>query len=228
MGLATLGGIPMHVDPDSVSWTFDMKIVEHKTMGGKVIQVFGTEMGDMTVSGKFGNADRRKGEDAAWEAQERMFAQVKAWSKGDAATFKPVPLRFLYPSKKWDFKVFIKAFAADSGYFEYNNTNTNPGWRMTLFVVHDATGVVVKGIADIYLSRLMNGVGWHQTKYNGPNEDDVTKLLKGAGVDDIYHYLADPVINNTAGAAGAPPSDSPTATPPHVATGPGGTGGVTP
>lgn len=192
----------MHVDPDSVRWTFDMKVSEHKTLGGKVIQVFGTELGDMVVSGKFGRPSTKKGENAAWEAQDRFITQVLAWVDVDAETLNSKPLRFLYPSKKWDFKVYIKGFRSEQGSFEHNIDNINPGWVMTLFIQEDSTGVVVKGIKDMYLSRLMNGVGWKQTKYNGPSQDLVEQRLFPFG-GSVYDYLADPIVNPT-GQMGAP------------------------
>ena len=54
MGNAVLNGIPFRIDPSSISWPFTVKTSSNKTIGGKVLQVFGTQLGDMTVAGTFG------------------------------------------------------------------------------------------------------------------------------------------------------------------------------
>lgn len=201
MGLASLGGLPLVVDPTSVQWTFRMKTAEHVTLGGKVIQVYGTDLGDMTVSGVFGRGDARLGETASWEAMERFRVQVEAWATSDANSAHGAPLRFLYPSRKWDFKVHVKAYTSGGGEFEHSNGNINPRWTLTLFIVEDSTNRVVKGIQDMYLSRLMNGIGWKQTKYNGPNQAEVDRILQPYG-GEVGTYLQSGLTGNTQGQAG--------------------------
>lgn len=200
MGIAMLGGIPLPIDPSSVSWDFAMKIAEHQTLGGKVIQVFGTDLGDMTVSGTFGNGIRAKGDTAGWEAQERFRLQVVSWTQKDIATHAPIPLRFLYPPKRWDFQVHVKAFSDGSGRIEQAADIFNPGYSLTLFIVEDSTRKVVKGIRDLYLSRLMNGVGWKQTKYNGPDQKDVDAKLAAYGGDAGAYLKAQYFAASAAGA----------------------------
>lgn len=173
MALATLGGYPLPVDPDSVAWTFRMKTAEIITLSGKVIQVYGTDLGDMSVAGSFGKD--------GWEARDRFTARVQAWTNADANALHPTPLRFVMPSKGWDFRVHVKAYTADGGEFEHSNENFNPRWGLVLFIVEDSTRKVAKGIQDLYLSRLMNGIGWHQTEYNGPTQEAVDAKLAPYG-----------------------------------------------
>lgn len=207
MALATLGGIPMRIDPNSIGWSFQMKIAEHSTVGGKVIQVFGTDLGDMTISGVLGFGDRSKGDTAGWEDMERFRARVQGWADNATRQLHPAPVRFLYPSKKWDFNVYVKAFGGvGGGPIEHSNVNYNPAFTLTLFVAEDATGVVVKGIQDRYISRLMSGIGWKQTKYNGPTQQQVDQTLApyhGSVADYIHQQFLDAVNpNNTTGAMG--------------------------
>lgn len=180
MALATLGGYPLPVDPDSVAWTFRMKTAEMVTFGGKVIQVYGTDLGDMSVAGSFGKG--------GWEARDRFTARVQAWALSDANSLHPTPLRFTMPSKGWDFRVHVKAYTADGGEFEHSNENFNPRWGLVLFIVEDSTRKVAKGVQDLYISRLMNGIGWKQTQYNGPDQQAVDKLLSPHG-GSVAEYL---------------------------------------
>jgi hypothetical protein len=181
MALATLGGVALPVDPETVAWTFKMKTAQIITVGGKVIQVYGTDLGDMSVSGSFGVG--------GWSARDRFTAQVNKWVTADTTTLHPKPLRFFMPSKGWDFRVFVKAYTAEGGEFEHSNENFAPRYGLLLFIVEDATMKVVKGIKDAYISRLMNGIGWKQSEYNGPTQDEVDAKLSPYG-GDFSKYLA--------------------------------------
>lgn len=194
MALATLGGYPLPVDPDTVQWTFRMKTAEMVTLGGKVIQVYGTDLGDMSVSGSFGRG--------GWEARDRFTDRVKGWANADANSLHPIPLRFVMPSKGWDFRVHLKAYTADSGgEFEHSNENFAPRWALVLFIVEDSTRNVVKGIRDLYISRLMSGIGWKQTKYNGPDQSEVDSRLSPYG-NSFKDYLTAKVSEAADGGGG--------------------------
>lgn len=165
MGIASLDGIPFRIDPRSVTWDFKMKVCEAETLGGKVIQVIGTELGDMVVKGVFGYGDRSKGDTMGWEDQERFYQRLSAYTRQEARDRDPMPVRFLYPPSNWDFTVYVKRLDDP---IRLANEIFNPEWTLTLFLVRDNTGVVVSGIKDLYIQRLMAGIGWGQTVYNGP------------------------------------------------------------
>lgn len=168
---ATLGGIPFRINPNSVRWAFDMKVAQYETVGGRVVQIFGSDIGDMTVDGEFGNGDKSKGDQEGWEEQTRFAHQVRAWAEQAQRNGKP--LQFVYSPKGWNFSVYVKAFSNPDGGMsvQYDNKTFNPKWRLTLFMVEDHSNVVLKGIQDEFIGRLMNGVGWKQTEYNGPLVD---------------------------------------------------------
>lgn len=164
---ATIGGVPLRINPHSVKWTFEMKVQQYETVGGRVVQIYGTEMGDMTVQGQFGNGDIAKGDMEGWQEQARFAEQVKAWAEGAQKNGRP--LRFLFPAKKWDFQVYIKAYSSpDGNSVNLSNGIFNPKWTLTLFIVEDATGTVVGNIKDTFIDRLMHGIGWKRTAFNGP------------------------------------------------------------
>lgn len=183
MALASLGGLTFPIEPSAVSWAYQMKTAMQRTRGGSVVQVLGVNLGDMTVSGTFGNGVRTRGDTEGWQAQERFRKQIQEWTEEAVATSGSKPLRFLFPHYGWDFQVFIKGFtSADGDSVHHSDEIINPQWTLTLFVVADSTGVVVKGIKDAYLARLMTGVGWRQSQYNGPSANQVATTLKGQSV----------------------------------------------
>jgi Transglycosylase SLT domain len=199
MGVAQLGGLPFRIDPDSVAWSFSMKVARRKTVGGNVVQVYGTDLGDMTVSGAFGFGDRSRGDQSGWEDQERFRRRVEAWVDDSISTSGARPLRFLYPPRRWDFQVLVRGYTGPAGpAVSHENAEFNPKWTLTLFVVEDSTRRVVAGIRDLYLSRLMDGVGWKQTTYNGPlSQAEVDKTLAPYG-GDLRGYLIEQ-FNQAAG-----------------------------
>lgn len=187
-GMATLGGKPFLIDPSQVQWDFAVKAAEKMTVGGKVVQVFGTKLGDMVVSGSFGFGDRAAGDEAGWEYQSRYLGQVQRWAA--QSVNNGAPLRFTFTPRGWDFHVYIKAYSGRQGpAVGLTPTEFNPAWTLTFFIVEDNTGVIVKATRDIYISRLLNGVGWKQTKYNGPKQEEVDALLSPYG-GDIGGYIA--------------------------------------
>lgn len=183
MPFMSLDGVRLWVNPDDIRWNFKMKVVDHKTMGGKVIQVLGTTLSDLTISGAFGRGDRAKGETEAWESEIRFRRQVEKWADRAVHTDNTDPMRFIYPPQKWDFQVFIRSVSGT----DWSVENINPRWQLVLFPVDDRAQRVVKGIKDLYLKRLLEGVGWKQTEYNGPTQMEVEEELSGRSVEE---YIA--------------------------------------
>lgn len=190
MASATLGNILLDFDPDEVTWDFRIKAAVQSTIGGRVIQVFGTELGDMTVRGQFGNGNRGAGDTAGWEAAERFMAEIIELAKATAADPDVTPVRFRVPSMDWGFNVHVKnivplTHTVNSPAMEYN---------LTLFIVEDITQTVSKGITDKYIERLMKGIGWEQTEYNGPTVDQLDELLSPYG-GSVRGYMEGQVIS---------------------------------
>jgi len=167
-----LDGVPLKVNPDDIRWNFKMKTTDSKTMGGKVIQVLGTRLDDLTIQGQF-SPDRAKGDTEAWQSQIRFRAQVEKWADRAANTENTNPLRFTYPPRNWEFKVYIKSISG----IDWAIDAIAPRWTMVLFPMDDRATAIVKGIKDLYLKRLTEGVGWKQTEYNGPTQTEVDNML---------------------------------------------------
>lgn len=189
MATATLGDIPFVFDPDAVTWNFRMRASTQSTIGGRVIQVFGTDLGDMTVTAQLGAGDSTLGEREGWQAAERMMSRIKALAKATEEDRKARPVRFRVPSMNWGFLVYVKNVD--------NVTHTvdtiSPSINLTLFIVEDITKTVTSGITDKYIERLMKGIGWAQSEYNGPTADEVDELLAPYG-GSVTGYMQGQVV----------------------------------
>lgn len=182
--LATLGGIPLWTNPDEVRWNFTMRTVDRSTMGGKVIQVLGTTLSDLTIKGAFGKGDPRYDGGEGWRSQLRFREQVRAWADQAINQHSPKPIVFTYAPRNWRFNVFVKSVSRVS----LTEEEINPKWELVLFPLEEGTRDVVRGIKDLYIKRLMNGVGWKQTDYNGPTQREVDDLLAPAQ-GSVHEYL---------------------------------------
>lgn len=192
---ASLAGVAFRVDPTSASWDYTVKTSETSTIGGIVIQVLGAELGDMTVQGMFGSEhhDQRGNVVGGWREQEDFLGHVKGLAQSQINPSAGA-VRFLYPEKGWDYIVVVKGYS-EIGSAEAvvaANENFNPTWQLRLFIVEDNSPVkTVQNAAMLqYINRLAAGLGWQQTKYNGPVTDaDVQSFLAGKGVPDVATLL---------------------------------------
>ena len=186
--LPTLDGEPLRINAEDIRWNFSMKTFDTKTMGGKVIQILGVTLSDITLRGHFGPGRRDLGHKEGWEEQLRFRDKVDKWA--DRAVNAPrgqaIPMRFTYPPRGWDFRVFIRKW----GPVHHAVEEINPPWEMVLFPFDDGARKVVDSIKDLYIQRLMEGVGWKQSDYNGPTQAEVDERL--APYDgSIPDYLRD-------------------------------------
>lgn len=178
MGLATLGDHTFRIDPTSVSWKYAVKSRDFNTVGGKVVQIFGARIEDMTVTGSFGVGGWQ--EQAAFLEKMKTVGTAQVTSGLNGNTPSP-PLHFRYPPKGWDFLVYLTKFTDPRGpsSVHLEDTNFAPKWSLTLFVVEDNTGLQQVAM-DSFISRLADGLGWKQTSYNGPlTQADVVSLVGG-------------------------------------------------
>lgn len=197
MATATLGGVPLTFDPDEVSWDFKIKAAVQSTIGGRVIQVYGTDLGDMTMLGQFGMGDRSKGDEAGWEAAERFMADVTRMVKRVADDYDADPVRLRVPVMDWNFLVYVKSISP----VEHDVKTISPVFRVTLFIVEDLTGKVTRGIVDKYIERLLKGIGWVQSEYNGPTAEEVEAILAPYG-GSVANYIEGQFIQTFSEAMG--------------------------
>lgn len=177
MANATLGNIPLLFDPDEVTWDFKMRAAMQSTIGGRVIQVFGTDLGDMTVLGQLGAGDRSRGDREGWQAAERLMTDITNMAQATFDDIDNTPVSFRVPSMGWSFNVHVKSISP----VEHKVDQASPVYRLSLFIVEDVTKKVTTDITDKYIQRLMEGIGWEQSEYNGPTLEEVEELLAPYG-----------------------------------------------
>lgn len=214
MAMASLGGVPFRINPSQVNWTYEADVAVIPTVGGRVVQVFGVTMGDMTLQGLFGQ-DRRNNVES-WQLaeafQKRMAALVDRSSAipsmaqlsgDDPAPMHPT-VRFVYndmaeasaqgmPGHNWDFNVYIKSLkdANDPGSTVAHRTGKySYGYTLTLFIVQDNTGQLAEVAKNSFIDRLSNGLGWKRTNYNGGMDiADLENYLQNNSPDGTIHGL---------------------------------------
>lgn len=223
---ATIAGLNFLIDPSSVQLPIRAKMQKFRTLGGFVVQVYGTTWGDLTVTGQFGTG--------GWEAQVNFLEQMYQVGINQAMqrqatvagqNFTPSqPFRFTYPLLGWDFLCYLKDYTSPDGPMavHMSNVNINPKWALTLFIVTDNSSLTALNgpTKKAYLQRLAPGLGvmWNATteKYQGYQMDQYNAQLTNT---DLQDYINNPKTGGTSDVVSAVPS---TNTGPTGA--PGGTG----
>lgn len=224
MGHASLGGLRFRIDPSQVSWSYDVNVAVTPTVGGRVVQVHGVTLGDMTIRGLFGQdrVNRKESwqlaEDFATAVGKLIDIQSARPSMAQLTGADPTPphptLRFLYndaasvdrrglPVHDWDFNVYVKSLRdVDSGQstVEHSTGKFSHGYTLTLFIEQDNTGKLAEVAQNSFIDRLSNGLGWKRGPYNGlMTANDLASYLQGKGTADIHSYVLQQYQNATTG-----------------------------
>lgn len=171
MGYATLGfangpGIQFRIDPQEVAWGFKINTSATPTVGGRVVQVNGATLSDMTINGLFGE-DRSQGIGAqkpqddphedpgrSWRLAKRFAGQVRVLmdhQSGDSNIHRKMhpPATFTYSPRNWKFRVYVKGFRdPDGGTVTISTGKFSHGYSLTLFIVQDSSDQLVRAGAD--------------------------------------------------------------------------------
>ncbi len=206
---ASLAGIPFDVDPTGVEWDYSVKSSATKTVGGKVIQIYGVRMGDITVTGTFGNN--------GVERQRNFFDKISPFVDGQVPTFMnpaPAAIPFLWPERGWALNVYVKSLQQPGAGVSIQNTvkSIAPGFQLVLFPESgnsDVIAAVANSVQAQYLSRITDGMGWRSTKWNAAvGAEDLSTALEGASIIqrivDIHSGVVQgtPISSSTSAAGG--------------------------
>jgi hypothetical protein len=85
MAFAQLGNLKWRIDPSQVSWDYQIDATRIETIGGQVVQILGATLGDVTVSGYFGQDRRDKQE--SWQLAQAFHRRIQQMM--DAQTLPP-------------------------------------------------------------------------------------------------------------------------------------------
>lgn len=175
-GHARLGNYAFRLDPDQIHYDYTIDYATINTLGGQVIQVLGATIGDITITGSFGQ-DRGQTRRSSWEIAEQFHTAIKSMIDGQTLRRQggqgPIhqPIRFTYTDgvHDWDFKVLIKGVkdAIDDGAIEHVTGKMSYHYTLTLFLVEDSSLKLQKITTDMFISRISNGLGWKRSGFNG-------------------------------------------------------------
>lgn len=206
MALANLGGLTFRINPSQVSWNYSVDATVIPTVGGRVVQVYGVTMGDMTIQGLFGqerSGQKRESwqlaeqfqKDVALLVQKQSAIPTAAQLSGADATPMHPPMRFVYIDDKhnWDFTVYVKSLrdvASPTSVVEHKTGKFSYGYTLTLFIQQDNTGKLNAVAKNEFIERLSNGMGWKRSQYNGfMSNVELENYLKSNSSDGTIHGL---------------------------------------
>lgn len=158
-----------------------------ETIGGRVIQVLGASLDDLTVQGSLGenHADKAAGE--SWQQAQVFLTTVTAIMEQQAsdatqnALMHP-PAVFTYPPKGWRWNVYVKALTDPDGNSSLilKPGKANQRYVLTLFIVNESASLTAAGTTangalaqqssqaiSQFMARISDGVGWTANKYTG-------------------------------------------------------------
>lgn len=197
MALASLDGLVFRLNPSSISWNFTIKTNVEETIGGRVVQVLGATLSDITIQGEYGqkqghvgkkdqrgrlkNADQ---EDSglSWRLAEAFVAAIRQKMEEQSADAKTDrlmhrPLLFEFPDYGWRFLCYVKSISGGDGDAAITHSVGAFAYKYTLvlFIVEDISDnlnrVVDKqrrAAINAYISRISAGVGWRKSEFNDP------------------------------------------------------------
>lgn len=184
MGFASLGftdgpSITFRIDPEAVEWNFKVNTTVIPTVAGRVVQVLGATLSDMTVMGKYGQNRKSKDAGESWQQAEyfvNKIRQIQEFQSQDSTQkgLMHVPAIFNYSPKNWRFQVYVKSIADSlGGSITHQQGRYSYDYALTLFIVDvisDDLHVIAgqqKAAVDSYIARISEGIGWHFSQYNG-------------------------------------------------------------
>lgn len=184
MGFASLGfdngpSITFRIDPESVEWNFKINTTVIPTVAGRVVQVLGATLSDLTVAGKYGQNVKAGPAGKSWyqaEAFAKKIQEIQAFQSRDSREFGKmhVPAVFNYSPKNWRFQVYVKSLAdSQGGSVTHASGRFSYDYVLTLFIVDSISDdlEILKGAkaaaVDKYIARISDGIGWHFSQFNG-------------------------------------------------------------
>lgn len=214
MALASLGftggpQITFRINPSSIDWGFDIHTSVTPTVGGRVVQITGATLRDVTITGylgenrKAGSVQRGDHLGASWRLHEAFIRQCRAimeHQSRDSTTPGKMhePAVFNYPPHGWRWSVYLTEVSDIDGQasIEHRTGKFSHGYQLKLFIVQVGSDSLVqagssknavdaaqeKAIAS-YIARISEGIGWRQSEYNGGLTDDAEDTDKGQKED---------------------------------------------
>ena len=198
---ATLDGIPFDIDPHTVTWDYRVHIADKPYLGGKVIQVFGSSIGDITIAGKYGRGD-------LLAKQLAFLSRMKALGNQRLSDLKAAPSRFTWPEQQWDMQVLLMNVSQ----LVHDPGEIAPDWQITLFPVTGTDSLKTAAVTT-FIERLSAGIGWRPGAFNGGSPQQIRDALNASGTTSLNSYLSKAFGLGTTPTSGTPAVASPVVSP---------------
>lgn len=224
MGIANLNGVQFRIDPDAISYDYSIDYSVIDTLGGRVIQVLGATIGDITVQGHFGQDHKNKRE--SWQLAESFGVQIRSLMDQQVvppkhgqsgSVHQPLRFTFLDGTHNWDMKVLIKAYeeADGNGSIEHRTGKFSYGYKLTLFLVEDSSFTLSRVQSDAFISRISKGLGWKEWTqgfaggdFNGSNNlAEAISFIQSHSIDGTYDGYVAALLTGQTGPSSSGSSD---------------------
>jgi hypothetical protein len=157
MGVVTLSHsgrvFRFRVDPNAVTWTYNLNTKVEETYGGRVVQLLSIRLGDLVVESNSGSGGWPYLKSLIDFCRDVMFQQKE--------TGKPAV--FTYPTKGWELEVFLANLpysdSVESAHFPF---------RLRFKIQEDVSGVMSSDSMTSELNKIRDGIGYERNDYNYP------------------------------------------------------------
>lgn len=177
----SLGGktLRLRTNPNSITWSSQLITKPEDTYGGRVIQLLGTRLGDLTVTAECG-----LGGWAYMVKVSRFFQMLMTEQR------KGRPAVFEYTTRHWKLNVF-----ATSVPFSDKVTDVSREFTMTFKIQEDLSGSMSQQSLSVELARLKQGIGFVKGPYN-----DIGSRYESAERGWMANPTNNPTFNDVVGA----------------------------
>lgn len=153
-GIASLtwGGhtLRFRTNPNEVTWNYSLITKTDQTYGGRVVQILGTKIDDLTVKVDCGLGGWPYLVKVVTFMRDLMVAQ----RNGQTAVFE-------YTTRNWKLKVYAASFP-----FGDSVTATTRELTLNFKVQEDISGIVSSSTISAAIQSFANGIGWERNQYN--------------------------------------------------------------
>lgn len=195
--VARLGGLAFRINPSAIDWNFQIKTSVEDTIGGRVVQVIGATLSDITITGEYGQVMGQKGlkgrergaverdqdPGLSWRLAEEFVHQVRHLMDEQShdsrkGTLMNEPLLFEFPDYGWRFRVYVKSISSGSSENAIDHTVGNFAYkyRLVLFVVDDVSDNLTRAGTS-----LQDTKGVVNKKRNQAIEGYIARISRGVG-----------------------------------------------
>lgn len=140
-------------NPNEITWTYSLITHIEQTYGGRVVQILGTKVDDLTVKIDVGYGGWPYLMKVTTFMRDLMIAQ-----RNDQ------PATFEYTTRNWKLKVYAVNIP-----FADQVTATNREITLNFKVQEDVTGVISASSISSALQSYITGINWRRDEYNTAN-----------------------------------------------------------